>query len=84
MASRLRLYTRKGCGLCDEMLAQAEPIAQRFGLTIDTVDIDADADLRDRYNTLIPVLVLDQTEVCHHFFDQAALERALTGMSTHG
>jgi len=77
MAGRLVLYTRAGCHLCDEMLAQAQPVAERHGLVIDPVDIDTDFDLSVRYNARIPVLALDGEEICHHFLDRDALERAL-------
>ncbi len=82
--SRLILYTRKGCGLCDDLLAEARPIAARYGLTIDSVNIDEDQALQARHNTRIPVLLLDGEEICHHFLDRAALERALADVSSHG
>jgi len=84
MASRLILYTREGCGLCDDLLAEARPVAARYGLTIESVDIDREPGLRAQHNTRIPVLLLDGEEICHHFFDRAALERALAGMTSHG
>ncbi|MEX1081948.1 MAG: glutaredoxin family protein [Halofilum sp. (in: g-proteobacteria)] len=77
MAGGLVLYTRAGCHLCHDMLAAARPIAQEHGLEIVLVDIDDDLKLAARYNLNIPVLELDGHEVCHHFLDQAALERAL-------
>lgn len=78
MAHRLLLYTRNGCHLCQDMLAQARPLAAEHGLEIELVDIDDDLALAKRYNLRIPVLELNGREVCHHFFDQAAFERALT------
>ncbi len=77
MARELVLYTRAGCHLCDAMLAAARPLAEQHGLEIELVDIDDDLRLAARYNLSIPVLALDGREVCHHFFDQAAFERAL-------
>lgn len=77
MAHRLLLYTRSGCHLCQDMLAQARPLAAEHGVEIELVDIDDDLALAKRYNLRIPVLELDGREVCHHFFDQDALERAL-------
>ena len=77
MPGRLELYTRTGCHLCTEMLEQARPIAARHGLTIELVDIDADPALRERHHTRVPVLLLDGHEICHHFLDRSALERAL-------
>jgi hypothetical protein len=77
MADRLILYTRARCGLCDEMLAVARPVADRFGVSIEPVDIDRDPDLARRYNTAIPVLELDGTEIARYHLDAEALERAL-------
>lgn len=77
MAGRLVLYTRARCGLCDEMLAVARPIADRYGFDIESVDIDRDRDLVRRYNTAIPVLELDGTEIARYHLEADALERAL-------
>lgn len=77
MAGHLVLYTRARCGLCDEMLAQARPIAERFGFGIESIDIDRDPVLARRYNTAIPVLVLDGVEIARYHLDADALERAL-------
>jgi hypothetical protein len=41
------------------------------------VDIDRDVELIRRYDTLVPVLCLDDTEICHYFFDESALIAAL-------
>jgi len=74
---RLRLYTRAGCHLCDELLAEAQPILARFGAAVDPVDVDTDPELARRYGLSIPVLVLDGREVCRHRLDAPALEAAL-------
>ncbi|MCB1018681.1 MAG: glutaredoxin family protein [Bryobacterales bacterium] len=47
------LYTRAGCGLCDEMKAALE---QR-GYVVVEVDIDADPELKAKYGLDIPVAV---------------------------
>lgn len=77
MPGRLVLYTRAGCHLCTEMLAEARPIADRHGIGIESVDIDGDPALARRYHVRIPVLAIDGEEICHHFLDPDALERAL-------
>ena len=77
MTDRLVLYTRAGCHLCQDMLAQARPLAAEHGLEIELVDIDDDLALAKRYNLRIPVLELNGREVCHHFFDAAAFAQAL-------
>jgi len=74
---RLQLYTRAGCHLCEQLLAEAAPILRRHGARVERVDIDADPALRRRYDLSIPVLVLDGREVCRHRLDSGALEAAL-------
>jgi len=41
------------------------------------VDIDREVELIRRYDTLVPVLCRDDTEICHYFFDESALIAAL-------
>ena len=41
------------------------------------VDIDRDIELIRRYDALVPVLCLGDTEICHFFFDESALVAAL-------
>ena len=41
------------------------------------VDIDRDIKLIRRYDAMVPVLCLGDTEICHYFFDESALVAAL-------
>ena len=57
------MYTRGGCGLCDEM--KAELI--RRGYAVIEVDIDQDEALVKKYGWDIPVVVRsDGTELARH------------------
>ena len=49
------LYSRRGCHLCDE----ARELLLRHEIVPTVVDIDADADLRQRFDTCVPVLEID-------------------------
>jgi glutaredoxin len=49
------LYTRRDCHLCEE----ARALLLRHGLRPRSVDIDADADLRQRFSTCVPVVEID-------------------------
>jgi hypothetical protein len=75
--SRLSVYSRGDCGLCEELLAELLPWAQRRSLEVEVRDIDADPQLRRRYGHRIPVLLLDGEPVCHGHLDVAELERLL-------
>ncbi|WP_244846914.1 glutaredoxin family protein [Caballeronia sp. SL2Y3] len=71
------LYGRAWCHLCEEMRAELEPIAQRFGVAIEWIDIDDDPLLEARYNERVPVLMLDGVELCEHRLDADAVLAAL-------
>jgi glutaredoxin len=49
------VYTRSGCHLCDE----ARQVLQRYGLTPQLIDIDADPALREEYTDCVPVVAID-------------------------
>lgn len=52
---QITLYTRQGCHLCDE----AENLLRQFGLHPTCVDIDGNAELRERFTTCVPVVEID-------------------------
>jgi hypothetical protein len=74
---RFLLYSRAGCGLCEEMLSElrAMPEAQPFG--IDVLDVDADPKAKVRYGHKIPVLLFAGELVCHGHLDVAEVHKAL-------
>ncbi|MEM7763260.1 MAG: glutaredoxin family protein [Pseudomonadota bacterium] len=68
----LELYTRVGCDLCEQMLEAVLPLIRgRAKLTL--VDIDQDADLRQRFDTRLPVLCAGEDELMAGQFDRGAL-----------
>ena len=69
------LYTRAGCHLCDE----ARDLLIRRGLRPESVDIDADAELRERYDTCVPVVVIDGVERFRGRVNEVLLRRFLNG-----
>ena len=74
---RFVLYSRPGCGLCEELLAAlaAVPAAQLHA--VEVVDVDADEATRIRYGHKIPVLFFDGELVCHSRLDLEQLHKAL-------
>jgi glutaredoxin len=54
-APKVVLYTRAGCHLCEK----AQQLLQRHKLAPTIVDIDADADLKSRFDTCVPVVEID-------------------------
>ena len=67
------LYTRAGCCLCQK----AKKILEAHGLAVEEIDIDADPQLRDRYNECVPVVVIDGRERFRGRVDERLLKRLL-------
>ncbi|MEX1993336.1 MAG: glutaredoxin family protein [Steroidobacteraceae bacterium] len=74
---RFLVYTRDGCPLCDEFIAELAAAfvgtAERYELR----DVDADAASRRRFGLKVPVLTCEGSVVCHGEFDRDALMRLL-------
>lgn len=71
--AKIVLYTRAGCHLCEV----AADVLARHGLTFESVDIDADAELRKRYNECVPVVTFDGKERFRGRVDERLLRRLL-------
>jgi glutaredoxin len=56
---KIVMYTRNGCHLCDEALAVLASEQKRRGFEIETVDIDGDATLKEKYGECVPVVAID-------------------------
>ncbi|MDR0528024.1 MAG: glutaredoxin family protein [Zoogloeaceae bacterium] len=76
VAKELVLISRAWCHLCHEMEAAVKPILTEYGATLLVKDADADPTL-ERYDELVPVLLLDDEEICHYVLDEARLREAL-------
>ncbi|MGD0503508.1 MAG: glutaredoxin family protein [Steroidobacteraceae bacterium] len=72
------LYSRPGCGLCDEMLAELNQMPAARDYPIEVRDVNADPAMRVRYGHKIPVLLLGGELVCHGRLDEEELLKALT------
>lgn len=66
---RLTLYGRSYCHLCDEMFVALAPLRGEFGFLLEVLDIDSDPVLARRFDTLVPVLMHADTELCHYHLD---------------
>ena len=52
---RVVLYTRRGCHLCDDAML----VLIEHGLAVESVDIDTDPALRERFDAWVPVVEID-------------------------
>lgn len=68
------LFTRPGCHLCDE----AEAILIRHGLTVQKINIDGSPELRQKYDTCVPVVVIDGKERFRGQVSEVLLKRLLS------
>jgi len=75
----LRLYTRPGCHLCDDMKAQIQRVARATNtpIALEEVDISTDANLETRYGLEIPVLVVNGKKAAKYRINEDALARIL-------
>ena len=67
------LFTRPGCHLCEE----AEAILKRHNLSPQKIDIDASPELRAKYDTCVPVVVIDGKERFRGQVNEVLLKRLL-------
>jgi glutaredoxin-like protein DUF836 len=74
---RFVLYSRPGCGLCEELRAELAEVPAAEGYPIDVIDVDSDAAARVRYGHKVPVLLFAGELVCHGRLDREELAKAL-------
>ena len=74
---RFVLYSRPGCGLCEEMRADLDRLAAARGYPLDVIDVDAEAGTRARYGHKISVLLFAGELVCHGRLDPEEVLKAL-------
>lgn len=74
---RFSLYSRPGCGLCEEMLAELADLPAAQGIAVDVIDVDGDSAAKYRYGHKIPVLLLEGELVCHGRLDPEEVHKAL-------
>jgi glutaredoxin len=75
------VYTRAQCCCCHTALDVLKAAQQRFGFSIQVVDIDSDADLISKYNAEVPVVAVDGKVRFRGVVNPALLERLLRAES---
>ena len=75
--TRVRLYSKPGCHLCDDARAVVERVCADLGTSYDEVDITTSRELMNAYSDQIPVTFVDGEQ--HDFWrvDETRLRRAL-------
>jgi Glutaredoxin-like domain (DUF836) len=75
---RFSLYSRAGCGLCEEMLSDLAALPAAQGIPIDVIDVDLMPATRARYGHKIPVLLYAGELVCHGRLDPEEVDKTLS------
>jgi predicted thioredoxin/glutaredoxin len=74
---RFSLYSRPGCGLCEEMLSDLATLLAARGIPVDVIDVDLQPAARARYGHKIPVLLFGGELVCHGRLDPEEVDKTL-------
>ena len=73
----ITVYSRRGCPACEDMIAELEfaPLSQALPMAV--IDVDTDPKLAQKYGWDVPVLMLNDHEVCRHSLDLEKLRSCL-------
>ena len=77
-SQRFLLYSRPGCGLCEEMLSELAALPEAQSCGIEVLDVDADHAAKVRYGHKIPVLLFGGELVCHGRLDPQEVDKTLS------
>ena len=82
MAEKVRivLYTKPGCGLCDQMKHEMKRAGVEKLYTLEEVDIRQDAELFNQYRYEIPVLLINGVEAFRHRLNAEDFRKYLTSL----
>lgn len=80
--TRLTLYGKAGCHLCEDARAVVLEVRQRHPFELEEVDITRDPSLFARYKERIPVIQIDGEEVLELVIESAELERCLASIGS--
>lgn len=81
MSAELLLYTRKDCCLCDEMKQVLRQLSQRYRPVVREVDVDASAELQEKYGSEVPVLFINGRKAFKYRVTASELEKRLRSES---
>ncbi|HYM36592.1 MAG TPA: glutaredoxin family protein [Steroidobacteraceae bacterium] len=72
------VYSRPGCGLCEEFLLELAALLGDRAFLVKVVNIDDDDELVRKYFDRIPVLTVDDEFICQYRLDAETVRRRLT------
>lgn len=77
MMSDWIVYSRPGCGLCEEFMTELADLLGERAAAVQVVDIDGDERLQRKYFDRIPVLTVNGDFVCQYRLDAERVRRYL-------
>ena len=80
---RVIVYSREGCGLCDEAVEVLERYSKYFN-DLSVVSIAENEDLTEKYGTTIPVVKIDGEERFRGRVEERLLRRLIEGTEPLG
>ena len=76
--SKLKVYSRQGCHLCEVLIEELLPLIEGK-LELEIRDIDTNPKWRERWYADIPVVEYAGEVICRHFLDRDAITGILRG-----
>ncbi len=74
---RVTVLTRADCGLCAAAEQVVAQVAEGRDVEVTHTDIDADPELKDRYDWDVPVVLVEGRQAGFHRIDPDRLARAI-------
>ena len=74
--TRLVVYSRQNCHLCDELLDELEPLANGR-LDLEVRDVDTRDEWREAYGWRVPCVEYGDRLVCEYRLDRTAISAIL-------
>lgn len=75
------VYIKSDCHLCDTLMVELELALEKRSDAIPPTVLIRDIEDRDDwyalYREYVPVVVVNDEEICHYFFDQQEFDQAL-------
>lgn len=78
--TRLTLYGKAGCHLCEEALAVVRQAQVRHAFELEEIDITRDPTLFAAYKERIPVIAINGQETLELMIEPTELEQALASI----
>jgi glutaredoxin len=77
MTPKLTLYSRRDCCLCAEMKTVIQQVAAKTALHLIEIDVDGDDELKAKYGSEVPVLVINGHKAFKYRLTVATLTKKL-------